>query len=105
MKLKLNDFIKPIELGEQATEEFLMQWDRARETMKQLLYLYEDEETRSALFYMLSLSDFVNDFIDFVLEGLKEEDLEELLNDYENAENEIQIDFGDDDEDEESEDE
>lgn len=102
MKLKLNDFAKPIELGDQATEEFLMQWDNARETMKQLLQLYENKETRIALFYMLSLSDFVNDFIDFVLEGLEEDDLEELLNDYENAENEIQIDFGDD---EESEDE
>ena len=102
MRLKLNDFVRPIELGDQATEEFLMQWDNARETMKQLLQLYENEETRIALFYMLSLSDFVNDFIDFVLEGLEEEDLEELLNDCENAENEIQIDFGDD---EESEDE
>ena len=99
---------RPIELDDESTELFLEQYDKAREEMKRLLNLFEEEETRVAMFHMMTLRCFIDDFLEFCADGIDVDDMEVLLNgseydmDFEEFEEddefEIEVEFDDDEE-------
>ena len=107
MKLDLYMYDSPIELNEESTIEFIKQYDNAKDTMRQILTMFEDEDTRLAMFYMLSLRTLIDDFLEFctadidadILQMLlnDEVDEEEILNDKEEDDNEIFVEFDDED--------
>ena len=90
MKLDLYMYDRPIELDERATKEFLGMYMASKETMKELLDLFpEDNDTRQAIFFMLGLRTLIDDFLEFCTDGIPVELIERLLNGDENAEEEI----------------
>lgn len=91
MKLDLYMYDRPIELNEESTMEFLMQYEAAKEMMKELLDLFssDDTETRQAMFFCLCLRTLIDDFLEFCTEGVPVGLMEELLNGNEEAEREI----------------
>ena len=109
MKISMYMYDKPIELDEDSTELFLEQYDKARDEMKRLLDMFEEEETRVAMFHMMTLRCFIDDFLEFCADGITREEMEILLNgiyDYgmdfgeleEDDEYEIFVDFNDEEE-------
>ena len=91
MKLDLYMYDRPIELNEESTMEFLMQYEAAKEMMKELLDLFsnDDTETRQAMFFFLCLRTLIDDFLEFCTEGVQVDLMEKLLNGDEEAEEEI----------------
>lgn len=91
MKLDLYMYDRPINLDEASTMEFLMQYEAAKEMMKELLDLFSDDdaETRQAMFFCLCLRTLIDDFLEFCTEGVPAGLMEELLNGNEEAEKEI----------------
>ena len=106
MKLKMYMYDRDIMLEEEATMLFLEQLDNARESMKTLLDVFEEESTRVAMFYMMSLRSYIDDFLEFCAEDITVEEMEMLLNQSENNfdeeededEFEIYVDFNEDEE-------
>lgn len=80
MKINMYMYDKEIDLNEEATEEFLQQYENAKETMRQLLTIFEDEETRLAMFYMMSLRTLIDDFLEFCTEDIDVDLMSALLN-------------------------
>lgn len=80
MKINMYMYDKEIDLNEEATEEFLQQYENAKGTMRQLLTLFEDEETRLAMFYMMSLRTLIDDFLEFCTEDIDVDLMSALLN-------------------------
>ena len=80
MKINMYMYDRQIELGEDATKEFLIQYDRAKDMMHHLLGLFDDEDTRVAMFYMMSLRTLMDDFIEFCTNGIDVDLMESLLN-------------------------
>ena len=91
MKLDLYMYDRPIELDEKSTMEFLMQYEAAKEMMKELLDIFSDDdtETRQAMFFCLCLRTLIDDFLEFCTEDVPVNLMEELLNGNEEAEREI----------------
>ena len=85
MKIDMFMFDRPIELDEESTKEFLLQYQNSKNMMRQILTMFEDEneETRKAIFYVIGLRSFLDDFLEFCTEGLTAELMEALLNDEE----------------------
>ncbi len=98
MKLKMYMYDRDIVLEEEAAMLFLEQLDSARESMKTLLDVFEEEPTRVAMFYMMSLRSYIDDFLEFCAEDITVEEMEMLLN-------QSRIDFDEEDEEFEEEDE
>lgn len=108
MKLDLYMYDNPIELNEESTIEFIKQYDNAKDTMRQILTMFEDEDTRLAIFYMLSLRTLIDDFLEFCTADIDADILQMLLNDEadeesifddeEEDDNEIFVEFDDDEE-------
>lgn len=96
MKIGMYMYDKEINLNDEATSLFLEQYDNAKDGMKQLLDLFDEEETRIAMFYMMSLRCFIDDFLEFCAEDISVEEMEILLNDA----MDYNIDFDDFDDDE-----
>lgn len=80
MKINMYMYDKEIDLNEEATEEFLQQYENAKGTMRQLLTIFEDEETRLAMFYMMSLRTLIDDFLEFCTEDINVDLMSALLN-------------------------
>lgn len=80
MKINMYMYDKEIDLNEEATEEFLQQYENAKGTMRQLLTIFEDEETRLAMFYMMSLRTLIDDFLEFCTEDIDVDLMSALLN-------------------------
>ena len=80
MKIGLYMYDRPLELDDEATDLFLEQYEKAKEEMKRLLGLFDDEETRVAMFHMMSLRCFIDDFLEFCTVDIDADDMEELLN-------------------------
>lgn len=104
MKLDLYMYDTPIELDEASTIEFIKQYDNAKDTMRQILSIFEDEDTRLAIFYMLGLRTLIDDFLEFCTEDISVDLLQLLLNDEadeddvfedEDDDNEISVEFDD----------
>lgn len=93
MKLDLYMYDRPINLDEEATMEFLAQYDTAKEMMKEILDLFTDEdtETRQAMFFCLCLRTLIDDFLEFCTEDATVELMEKLLNGDKDAEEEIYL--------------
>ena len=110
MKIGMYMYDKEIDLNEESTDEFLIQYDNAKDTMRQLLTIFEDEQTRIAMFYMMSLRTLIDDFLEFCTEDIDVELMTALLNNEEvfdddleyddEDENEISVEFDDDAEEE-----
>lgn len=83
MKIEMYMYDRPLELNEESTVEFLKQYDNARNTMRNLLTMYEDEDTRLAMFYCMGLRSLLDDFLEFCTEDLSVDLMESLLNDEE----------------------
>lgn len=107
MKIGLYMYDRPLELDEEATDLFLEQYDKAKEEMKRLLSLFDEEETRVAMFHMMSLRCFIDDFLEFCTVDIDVDDMEELLNGvdedflydkYEEDDDEILVEFDDEEE-------
>ncbi len=97
MKISMYMYDKPIELDEESTELFLDQYDKARDEMKRLLNIFEEEETRVAMFHMMTLRCFIDDFLEFCADGMTRDEMEVLLNGI----SEYDMDFGELEEDDE----
>lgn len=104
MKLDLYMYDTPIELDEASTIEFIKQYDNAKDTMRQILSMFEDEDTRLAIFYMLGLRTLIDDFLEFCTEDIAVDLMQLLLNDEadeddvfedEDDDNEIFVEFDD----------
>lgn len=96
MKIGMYMYDKEINLNDEATSLFLQQYDNAKDGMKQLLDKFDEEETRIAMFYMMSLRCFIDDFLEFCAEDIDIDEMEYLLN---NSSKDIDFDeFNDDDE-------
>lgn len=80
MKIGMYMYDKEISLNDEATSLFLEQYDDAKNVMKQLLDLFDEEETRVAIFYMMSLRCFIDDFLEFCAEDINVNEMEYLLN-------------------------
>lgn len=80
MKIKMYMYDREINLDEEATVLFLEQLDVARESMKALLEAYSEQPTREAMFYMMSLRSFIDDFLEFCADELSVNEMEILLN-------------------------
>ena len=80
MKIGLYMYDRPLELDDEATDLFLEQYEKAKDEMKRLLGLFDDEETRVAMFHMMSLRCFIDDFLEFCTVDIDADDMEELLN-------------------------
>lgn len=80
MKIGMYMYDREIDLNDKATSLFLEQYDDAKNVMKQLLDLFDEEETRVAIFYMMSLRCFIDDFLEFCAEDINVEEMEILLN-------------------------
>lgn len=90
MKLDLYMYDRPIELNEKTTTEFIGMYMAAKETMKELLDLFpDDEDTRKAIFFMLGLRTLIDDFLEFCTDGISADLIERLLNGDNEAEEEI----------------
>ena len=109
MKIGLYMYDRPIELDDESTDLFLEQYDKAREEMKRMLDMFEEEETRIAMFHMMTLRCFIDDFLEFCSDGISVDEMEILLNgimDYdtnfddfeEDDEFEIEVEFDDEEE-------
>lgn len=105
MKIEMYMYDRPLELDEESTVEFLKQYDNARDTMRNILTMYEDEDTRLAMFYCMGLRSLLDDFLEFCTEDLSADLMEALLNDeeayvtdYDLDDNEIEIEVDVDDE-------
>ena len=107
MKLDLYMYDSPIELNEESTIEFIKQYDNAKDTMRQILTMFEDEDTRLAIFYMLSLRTLIDDFLEFCTDDIDVDLMQMLLNDEvdedgifeedDEDDNEISVEFDDED--------
>ena len=104
MKLDLYMYDTPIELDEASTIEFIKQYDNAKDTMRQILSMFEDEDTRLAIFYMLGLRTLIDDFLEFCTEDIAVDLMQLLLNNEadeddifedEDDDNEIFVEFDD----------
>lgn len=98
MKIEMYMYDRPLELDEESTAEFLKQYDNARDTMRNILTMYEDEDTRLAMFYCMGLRSLLDDFLEFCTADLSVDLMEALLNDeevyatdYDLDDNEIEI--------------
>ena len=80
MKISMYVYDRPLELDEESTDEFIKQYKLAKDTMRQILTMYEDEETRSAMFYAMSLRTLIDDFLEFCTEDIDVDTMEALLN-------------------------
>lgn len=90
MKLGLYMYDNPIFLNEESTKDFLEQYDSAREFMATILDMFTDSSTsREAIFFMLGLRTFIDDFLEFCTTGVSEELIERLLNGDDSVEAEI----------------
>ena len=109
MKIGLYMYDRPLELDEDATNLFLEQYDKAKDEMKNLLGKFDEEETRVAMFYMMTLRCFIDDFLEFCTDEIPVDVMEKLLNTpdlfdemYENEEEEdefeIEVKFDEDEE-------
>lgn len=105
MKIEMYMYDRPLELDKESTVEFLKQYDNARDTMRNILTMYEDEDTRLAMFYCMGLRSLLDDFLEFCTEDLSADLMEALLNDeeayvtdYDLDDNEIEIEVDVDDE-------
>lgn len=105
MKIEMYMYDRPLELDEESTAEFLKQYDNARDTMRNILTMYKDEDTRLVMFYCMGLRSFLDDFLEFCTEDLSADSMEALLNDeeayvadYDLDDNEIEIEVDVDDE-------
>ena len=107
MKIGLYMYDRPIELDDESTDLFLDQYDKAREEMIRMLDMFEEEETRVAMFHMMTLRCFIDDFLEFCSDGIDVDEMEALLNssvkcdldDFEeDDEFEIEVEFDDDEE-------
>ena len=81
MKIEMYMYDRPLELDEESTVEFLKQYDNARDTMRNILTMYEDEDTRLAMFYCMGLRSLLDDFLEFCTQDLSADLMEALLND------------------------
>ena len=95
MKIKMYMYDEPIKLDDEASILFLEQLSIAKESMKDLLETYADQSTREAMFYMMSLRSYIDDFLEFCAENITGEEMEQLLNghDIETDEEEDDDDF------------
>ena len=107
MKIGMYMYDREIELNDEATDEFLNQHANAMDTMKRMLTAFEDEETRQAMFFMMSLRTLIDDFIEFCAEDITADEMEILLNNNdldfldeyeEDGENEMLVEFDDEEE-------
>ena len=107
MKIKMYMYDEPIKLDDEASKLFLEQLSIAQESMKALLEVYADQSTREAMFYMMSLRSYIDDFLEFCAEGITQEEMEQLLNGHdveevdeeeEDDDFEIYVDFDDEEE-------
>ena len=108
MKIGMYMYDKEINLNDEATSLFLEQYDDAKNVMKQLLDLFDEEETRITMFYMMSLRCFIDDFLEFCAEDINVEEMEILLNgvmdydmnfdDFDDDEGELLVEFDDEEE-------
>ena len=80
MKIGMYMYDRELELDDQATMDFLLQYENAKDTMRQLLTMFEDEETRIAMFYMMSLRTLMDDFLEFCADGISADEMEILFN-------------------------
>ncbi len=96
MKIKMYMYDRDLELTEEAAEEFVEQYEDAKGTMKDLLSTFEDEDTRTAMFYMMSLRALIDDFIEFCTDDIPADLMERLLNNEDVYEDELE-DYDDDD--------
>lgn len=88
MKIGMYMYDREIDLNEESTKEFIAQYKNAKDTMKQLLTIFEDEETRTAMFYMMGLRTLIDDFLEFCTDEIDVDLMEKLLNDEEVYEDE-----------------
>lgn len=97
MKIGMYMYDREIDLNEESTKDFIAQYKNAKDTMKQLLTIFEDEETRTAIFYMTGLRTLIDDFIEFCTDDIDVDLMEKLLNNEEvyedEPENEEEDDF------------
>ena len=107
MKIKMYMYDEPIKLDDEASKLFLEQLSIAQESMKALLEVYADQSTREAMFYMMSLRSYIDDFLEFCAQDITGEEMEQLLNGYDEEEIdeeeddddfEIYVDFDDEEE-------
>ena len=108
MKIGLYMYDRPIELDDESTDLFLDQYDKAREEMKRMLDMFEEEETRVAMFHMMTLRCFIDDFLEFCAEDISVDEMEILLNgvmdydmnfdDFDDDEGELLVEFDDEEE-------
>ena len=108
MKIGMYMYDREIDLNDEATSLFLEQYDNAKEGMKHLLDLFDESETRVAMFYIMSLRCFMDDFLEFCTEGISVEEMEILLNgvmdygmdfdDFDDDEGELLVEFDDEEE-------
>ena len=105
MKIEMYMYDRPIDLDEESTVEFIKQNENARDTMRNILTMYEDEDTRLAKFYCMGLRSLLDDFLEFCTQDLSVDLMEALLNDeeayvtdYDLDDNEIEIEVDVDDE-------
>lgn len=88
MKIGMYMYDREIDLNEESTKEFIQQYKNAKDTMKQLLTIFEDEETRTAMFYMMGLRTLIDDFLEFCTDEIDVDLMEKLLNNEEVYEDE-----------------
>lgn len=109
MKIGMYMYDKEINLNDESTALFLQQYEAAKESMKDLLDKFEEEDTRIAMFYIMSLRCFMDDFLEFCTDGINVAEMEYLLNnslneldfdDFDDDEGELLVEFDDDDEEE-----
>ena len=98
MKIGMYMYDRDIELNNDATKEFLLQYDHAKDIMKLILTEFEDESTRMAIFFTMALRTFLDDFIEFCTDDIDVNLMEQLLNNEIDEEDDIE-DYNCDDED------
>jgi hypothetical protein len=108
MKIGMYMYDREIDLNDEATSLFLEQYDNAKEGMKALLDKFEEEDTRTVMFYMMSLRCFIDDFLEFCAEDISVEEMTLLLNtpsdydidfdEFDDDEGEVLVEFDDDEE-------
>ena len=81
MKIGMYMYDREINLDKEATELFLSQYEDAKQTMKLILNHFENEDTRTAMFYMMSLRTVIDDFLEFCTDDIDVDTMEMLLND------------------------
>ena len=97
MKIGMYMYDREIDLNEEATKDFVTQYKNAKDTMKQILTVFEDEETRNAMFYMMGLRTLIDDFLEFCTDDIDVDIMERLLNNEDVYEDEFEDDDDDDD--------